>query len=189
MSEGNVKGSSESLLIERIRDGEEYAFEIAYLKYHTALCRYLWEYVRSKQVAEGIVQEVFTEVWQNRRSLNPLGHLRGFLFETARNKALDHIKHQRIVEKYISESKQKKKRKSFNKSYHREVDDYQDFREAVKKSISDLPPRGRQIYKLNREEGLTYTEISEYLDISVKTVETHMRRVLRKLRVSLSEYL
>ena len=49
--------------------------------------------------------------------------------------------------------------------------------------------KGRQIFELNRNEGLTYLEISEYLDISVKTVETHMRRAFQKLRESLKKYI
>lgn len=184
MSRGN---DGESLLIQRIKEGEEYAFEIAFLKYHTPLCRYIWKYVRSEELSKEIGQEVFTEVWEGRKNLNPSGHLRGFLFEVARNKALDYIKHQKIAEQYISEAKRQKK-EDFYKSLYREENDDQDFHEAVKESINDLPPRGRQIFELNRDEGLTYIEISEYLDISVKTVETHMRRVLKTLRDRLSKY-
>lgn len=177
----------ESLLIQRIKEGEEYAFEIAFLKYHTPLCRYIWKYVRSEELSKEIVQEVFTEVWEGRKNLNPSGHLRGFLFEVARNKAMDYIKHQKIVNHYISEAKQQKK-ENFYKSLYQEKNDNQDFHEAVKESINNLPPRGRQIFELNRDEGLTYREISEYLDISVKTVETHMRRVLKELKDRLSKY-
>lgn len=182
-----MRNEGESLLIQRIKEGEEYAFEIAFLKYHSSLCRYIWKYVRSEEIAEEIVQEVFTEVWEDRKKLNPSGHLRGFLFEVARNKALDHIKHQKIVERYIAETK-KRKREVHDKSFHQKKRDSEEFREAMREAIHNLPPRGRQIFKLNRDEGLTYLEISEYLDISVKTVETHMRRALKELRERLSKY-
>lgn len=185
---GKSMGSKgESLLIQRIIEGEEYAYEIAFLKYYTPLCQYTWKYVRSEELSKEIVQEVFTEVWEGRKSLNPTGHLRGFLFEVVRNKALDYIKHQKIVEGYLAEAKQQKK-EIFYKNLYQEENEKQDFHEAVKEAINDLPPTGRQIFELNRNEGLTYREISEYLDISVKTVETHMRRALRKLREHLSKY-
>lgn len=177
----------ESLLIQRIKEGEEYAFEISFLKYHTPLCRYLWQYVRSEELAKEIVQEVFADVWENREDLEPSGHLRGFLYEIARNKALNHIKHQKIVDQYISEAKREKKKNLIRARYHEE-DDYQTFREAIDVFICELPPRGRQIFELNRNEGLTYIEISKYLNISLKTVETHMRRALQKLRDCLSKY-
>lgn len=179
--------NGESLLIQRIREGEEYAFEIAFLKYHTPLCRYIWKYVRSEELSKSIVQEVFTDIWEDRERLNPSGHLRGFLFEVARNKALDYIKHQKIVDDYIAEAKQKK-REDFYRSYYKVDKKDEAFQEAIEESINALPPRGRQIFELNRNEGLTYREISEYLDISIKTVETHMRRVLQKLRTRLAEY-
>src|SRR5690554_6621762 len=101
-----MKGAnkSEGLLIQQIREGEEYAFEIVFLKYREPLCRYIWKFVRSAALAEEIVQDVFADLWKDKDALNPSGHLRGLLFEIARNKALDHIKHQKIAEKYLIEA-------------------------------------------------------------------------------------
>ena len=179
---------SEGLLIQRIREGEEYAFEIAFLKYREPLSRYIWKFVCRRSLSEEIAQEVFADVWNDRKNLQPSGHLRGLLFEMARNKALDQIKHQKIVYQYISEAKQQKKEDIHLRIQEIEKDDFRVFRQALQESIEDLPPKGRQIFELNRNEGLTYLEISEYLDVSVKTVETHMRRVFQKLRERLSKY-
>lgn len=179
---------SESLLIKKIREGDEYAFEIAFLKYYSPMCKYIWKYVRSEALAEEIIQEVFAIVWETRFNLDPGGHLRGLLYEMARNKALDYIKHQKIADQYIAEAKKERKETShttigFDEHNNKPLVD--DAREA----INDLPPKARQIYKLNREEGLTYKEIAGYLDISIKTVESHMRRVLQILRDRLAKYL
>jgi len=182
---GSEKG--EHLLIEKIREGDEYAFEIAFLKYFSSLNKYIWKFVRSEELAKEIVQEVFTDIWEYRSNLNPSGHLRGFLFEKARNKALDYIKHKKIVDQYISETKQKKREHFYKKEFQKEAN-YSGFIEEANKVIDNLPTRAHQIYKLNREEGLTYKEISEYLNISIKTVETHMRRVLKKLRNHLAHF-
>lgn len=179
---------TEYLLIKRIREGEEYAFEIAFLKYREPLCRYIWKFVRCRVLSEGIVQDVFTDVWKDKSNLNPSGHLRGLLYEMARNKALDYIKHRKIADQYISEVKQQSKENFRLNLQNEEKYDRRAFLRALQESIDDLPPRGRQIFELNRDEGLTYLEISEHLDISVKTVETHMRRVFEKLRERLSKY-
>lgn len=179
---------SESLLIKKIREGDEYAFEIAFLKYYTPMCKYIWKYVRSETLAEEVIQEVFATVWETRFNLDPGGHLRGLLYEMARNKALDYIKHQKIVEQYIAEAKQQRKEPSHTTI---DFDDYKSkpLVDDIREAINDLPPKGRRVYRLNREEGLTYKEIAAYLDISVKTVESHMRRVLQILRTRLSKYL
>ena len=54
----NRSDKGESLLIQRIQEGEEYAFEIVFLKYREPLCRYIWKFVRSRALAEEIVQDV-----------------------------------------------------------------------------------------------------------------------------------
>lgn len=187
MSTKNAGSKGESLLIQKIREGDEHAYEIAFLKYYTLLCQYVWKYVRSEELSKEIVQEVFAEVWEGRTNLKVSGHLRGFLFEVARNKALDYIKHQKVVKQYLAEARQQKKENLYQ-SFYQEDGQSRDFYEAVKAAIDSLPPIGRRIFKLNRDEGLTYQEISEYLNISVKTVETHMRRSLKKLREQLAKY-
>jgi RNA polymerase sigma-70 factor (ECF subfamily) len=57
------------------------------------------------------------------------------------------------------------------------------------KAIEELPPRGKQAFKLHRYDGLTYKEIAQVMDVSVKTVESQMMRTLKKLRASLSHLL
>lgn len=179
-------GNKESLLIERIREGDEYAFEIAFLKYYTPLCHYVWKYVRSKALAEEIVQDVFASIWETRSNLSTDGHLRGLLYEASRNRALNYIKHQRIVDRYLSEARQRDNSSIVIPDLDEENDG---FIHAAKEAIDNLPTKARHVYKLNQEEGLTYTEIADYLGISVKTVESQIRRSLRILRECLSEYL
>jgi len=178
----------ETLLIEKIREGDEYAFEIAFLKYYTPLCRYIWKYVRSKDLAEEVVQEVFAAIWEMRDGLDANGHLKGLLYETGRNKALNYIKHQKIVSKYLSEAKKQNSHKPYSYEDNLDPDDHAFF-QAARNAIDNLPPKASRIYKLNQHEGLTYKEIAGYLGISVRTVESQMRRSLQILRECLSEYL
>ena len=179
---------SESLLIKKIREGDEYAFEIAFLKYYTPMCKYIWKYVRSEALAEEVIQEVFATVWEMRFNLDPGGHLRGLLYEMARNKALDYIKHQKIIDQYIAEAKQERKNPS-RTTIDFDEDNNKPLVDDIREAINNLPPKARRVYQLNREEGLTYKEIAAYLDISNKTVESRMRRVLQILRNRLSKYL
>ncbi|MCW9706068.1 RNA polymerase sigma factor [Fodinibius salsisoli] len=180
---------SESLLLEKIQKGDEYAFEIAFLKYYTPLCKYIWKYVRSEDLAEEIVQEVFATVWETRANLDSSGHLRGLLYEIARNQALDYIKHQKIVDKYIAEAKQIKTEEQYLTINYEDSRGHQELVNDVEEAIAGLPPKAQEVYLLNREDGLTYKEIAKYLGISIKTVESQMRRVLQILRDHLSKYL
>ena len=60
--------------------------------------------------------------------------------------------------------------------------------ELVSRTLEDLPERTREIFRLNRQEGLKYREIAERLSISVKTVEANMGKALKALRNSLKKY-
>lgn len=182
------RANKETLLIKRIREGDEYAFEIAFLKYYAPLSRYIQKYVHSGDLAKSIVQEVFADIWENRTELDSDGHLRGLLYEAARNKALNYIKHQKISEEYIKRARQQQDdhytlAKPFRDTPRKAL------LNATREAIENLPPKARRIFQLNRNEGLTYREIAGYLGISIKTVEAQMSRVLKKLRKSLSEYL
>ncbi len=175
-------------MIERIRKGDEYAFELAFLKYYTPLCNYIWKYVRSRDLSEEVIQEVFAAVWETRKALNPNGHLRGFLYEAARNRALNYIKHQKNTERFLSEIRQNRREEASLPPNHVDIHD-QDLLHAAGEVIDHLPPKARRIYKLNRQEGLTYYEIATFLGISVKTVEYQMAKALQILRECLSKYL
>lgn len=178
----------ETLLIKRIREGDEYAFEIAFLKYYAPLSKYIRKFVRSSDLAKSIVQEVFADIWESRNELDTAGHLRGLLYEAARNKALNYIKHQKISEEYIKRSRRQRNNHYMLAKPFRDAPQ-KALLNATHEAIENLPPKARRIFQLNRNEGLTYKEIAGYLGISIKTVEAQMSRVLKKLRKSLSEYL
>jgi RNA polymerase sigma-70 factor (ECF subfamily) len=172
-------------IIKQIQEGNELAFETLFFTYYNRLCKYAWKYVRSKQGAKGIVQDVFADVWQNRSGLDETKNIEGFLFALIKNRALDVIKHQKIVEKYEREIFAVQEGWNHTAEQHHRPTAETFINEDVRHAIEELPPRARQIFLLNREEGLTYKEIAAYLDISVKTVESQMSRVLKLLRKSL----
>ena len=65
---------------------------------------------------------------------------------------------------------------------------YREVTELISGTIENLPERTREIFRLNRQEGLTYMEIAERLSISVKTVEANMGKALKALRTTMEKY-
>jgi RNA polymerase sigma-70 factor (ECF subfamily) len=176
----------EQKLIESIQKGDENAFRKLFLKYYDPLCNFVWRYTRSKAISEDIVQNVFTSMWAFRNSLNVQRSVRSYLYQSVKNEALDYIKHQKVVLKFSSTMVRSEER-----IMDLEFDNPEDIRfiNAAREAIDKLPDRACQIYKLHREDGLTYREIAEVMDISVKTVESQMTRALNILRNRLNEYL
>ncbi|SHF84671.1 RNA polymerase sigma-70 factor, ECF subfamily [Fodinibius roseus] len=174
------------LWVKKIKGGDRKAFEKLFLRFYEPLCQFSWQFTRSRHVSEELVQEVFLAVWKSRETLDSKKDVRSYLYQSVRNKALNHIKHQELAEEYNSKIEWLSPT-PVTQTHH--YGEQSEFEKAAKKAIENLPDRARQVYKLSRKDGLTYREISDVLDISVKTVESQMSRALKKLRNSLSQYL
>ncbi|MEX2567582.1 MAG: RNA polymerase sigma-70 factor [Cyclobacteriaceae bacterium] len=166
-----------------VESGDMSSFETLFKKYYLQLTRFSWRFVKSKAIAEGIVQDFFTDLWENGEELNINGTIRSYFFRAVRNRSLNQIKHQKVKNKYdrlwmeqnvnpITVLRDEKREEQVKK--------------AVEKAIESLPERGKMIFKLHKFDGLTYKEIAEVMDISVKTVESQMPRSLKMLREKLA---
>ena len=95
----------ESELVLRIRAGDESACEALYRAYRGPLWRFAYSYVRSPEVSEELVQEVFLALWRNRSEAGGHGSLRTWLYAAIRNQALNHLRHERIVTRLDARAK------------------------------------------------------------------------------------
>ena len=87
----------ESNLVPRIRRGDEAAFELLYLAHHNELWRFAYTYVRSRDVAEELVQDVFLAVWGTRATWEVNTRVRAWLYASVRHLALNYVRHERVV--------------------------------------------------------------------------------------------
>lgn len=171
--------------VEGINQGEMEAFEAIYKCYYSQLFYFLKRYLDSESTIEDIIQNVFFNIWQKRTTLEPRGTLKSYLFTAVRNHALTQLesenKYERIAEEIsdVTYSDEEEIYPSFN------IDE---LREAYQKAVAKLPKKRRHIFLMHRQDNLTYKEISEVLNISIKTVETQMSRSLKFLAETLSDY-
>lgn len=176
----------ESVWIDKVRVGDSNAFEEMFRAYYAKLVRFAIHYVKSQQVAEEIVQEVFVNIWGQRAEWTVRQTPRAYFYGAVRNRSLSYLKKHRTEEPLQEEEIDKRAhpQESLDDDLHA-----RDFHSAAEKAVEALPERCRLIFTLHREGGLTYQEIASMLGISVNTVETQMVRALRTLRRLLSDYL
>jgi RNA polymerase sigma-70 factor (ECF subfamily) len=172
--------------IDRLRSGDEEEFDALFRAFYPRLCGYAARSTRSPEVAEELVQEVFAWVWERRLTMDPKGSLEQYLFRAVRNRALKHLRHRSIRDRFRSEVARRSREICPTPE---EQLRYVEISDAAQRAIDDLPDRCRQIFLLSREGALTYGEIAELLQISVKTVETQMGRALKAVRSALNPYL
>lgn len=174
-----------SELLARLRKGDEAAFDVIFRAWYAPLVRASESIVRSRAIAEEVVQDVMLELWKRRESLAADTSAQAYLFQAARNRSLNHVRHERVAREgqpYATRSE------AVDPTAHsRVVED--EMAVAVKRAVDGLPDRCREVFELSRTHGLRYSEIATVLGISVKTVEAQMGKALRVLREELAVWL
>ncbi len=179
----------EQILIRSVREGSKNAFQNIFERYYEPLLSFAYRYLKNNADAEGVVQDVFLWIWENRESWSVDCSLKSYLFKSVKNQCLDYIRHDKTKNKYIREYSLEYSEPEISFTDKDSRFDDENFEQIVKSTIEELPERAKLIYKMNRLEGLTYIEIAEVLEISPKTVESQISRALNILRIRLSKYM
>lgn len=166
-------------------------FSELYLTYYPKLVRFAKAFVIQEEDAENITQDVFTDLWEKRDSIDYIENINAYLFRLVRNRCLDHLKHKMSEEKYVEsiqtsfEIELNLKMQSLDRFDSYDITEGEEMETLIRTAINSLPGRCREIFLLSRFEKLKYREISERLGISVNTVECQMGIALKKLRTKL----
>ncbi len=162
---------------------DEKRLEQLFRTHFSELSLYALRYVGDVDTAREIVHNVFIAIWEKRDKVDLSRPMKGFLYTAVRNRCLNHLRddprHDALGEAYGA--------------YEEDGEDLSLRRETLQnrlyEAIGELPGRSRQVFEMNRFEGLTYREIAKRLGLSQKTVETLMSRALRTLRKRLKDLL
>lgn len=166
-----------------IAAGNERAFKMFFEKHRVKLYNYLLSIVKSREIAEEIVIDVFMKMWMGRDWIAEIQNMDAFLHKVAYNKALDFL---RIAAR--NTALQKLVRHEMESVKEKEADFKvleQECREIIGRAILQLSPRRRKIFTLSRVEGLSYDEIAQQLHLSRNTVRNSMAEAIRSIRLFL----
>ncbi len=162
----------------RIQCGDETAHETLFRTFAPGLAAFLARYVGSGETAEDLVQDLFLTLWAQRAQMRIAGSVRTYLFTAARNRALNHLKRERVADRFRMAV-----RRSTDAS-DPSAPGEADLLAAIEaqRAIDALPPKRRRIFSLCRQQHMSHSQIATLLGISVKTVEVQMGRALKTLR-------
>jgi RNA polymerase sigma-70 factor (ECF subfamily) len=155
-------------------------------EHYERLCNFAFRLLGSREVAEDIVHDVFLQIWRQRDSFEfrePLA----YLYRAVRNRAAGHHRHEMMRTRVLAEVLGPDEPVEPSDSV--EQQEARDLADAVARAVETLPRRCRLIFTMSREQGLTYAQIADALDLSVKTVEAQMNRAFKLLRARVSGYL
>lgn len=179
------KGYDNQLTI-LLKKDENAAFALIFRKYYLDLVQYAFTLITDLMQSEDIVQEVFVKFWENRNRNSIKDSLTSYLLRAVHNRCVDFIRHQEVTGRYTA-----LKLDDTIKSYNN-IDTYilqSELKAHYSKALERLPTVYSMVYKMNRNEFLTYSEIAERLNVSIRTVEVRMGKALLLLREALEEFL
>ncbi|MEO9021164.1 MAG: RNA polymerase sigma-70 factor [Ginsengibacter sp.] len=168
------------LLLRKIQDdNDQQAFKQLYQLLFFKLYQFAYSYVHSKESTEEVVNDVFLSLWQKRTMLDTINNINVYLYVAIKNASLNFLRKK-------------------NYTLPLSIDDLtvhhlhlvpnpelilitSELKSLIQEAIEQLPPRCKIIFKLVKEDGLSYKEVSSILEISVKTVDAQLYIALRKL--------
>lgn len=181
---------SDELLVDRVRSGDEAAFEAIFRRWYAELVRFSLVYTGDdQQVAEDLVHDVLFRVWDNRFRWNPAGTIASYLFRATRNRCIDYARHAAVERNWNHEAKASISIEGPRAAHANEEVEASELQAAILRGVDRLPSRCRQAFLLHRDHGLTYDEIAAVMQTSPKTVKAQMGRALQSLRSYLGPYL
>jgi RNA polymerase sigma-70 factor (ECF subfamily) len=181
-----INGIPEDVLIDRFKAGDQSAYEMIFRFYYPGLVLFASQYVMYEEDAEEIVQDFFVRVWQKRDQVNQTGTLKPYFFTSVKNSSLNFLYKQKHQDKLIQEIV---KISENNLLYQPDVFVMSDLQEAIRKAVNSLPPKCREVFILSRINGLKNEDIANKLNLSKRTVETHVSNGLKQLRIELKDYM
>lgn len=175
-------------LVELLRQGKDKAFDELYFRYRDVLVRFVYMRMKSVPISEEIVQEVFTTIWERRKTLVIQKKFSAYIYTSVRYMTLDYIKSHTITDQYIREVVDRSTDEYSSTSATEEAIYYEELQDAVEKATLLLPKKAKEVFILSRIKQYTNKEIAEELNVSNETVKYHIAYALKFMRNYLGEF-
>lgn len=181
----NSEQYSDDELLKRIASDDEKAFEILFDRYwETAHCL-AYARLRSKEVTQEIVHDLFLDFWQRRHALR-IENFSHYLHVAVKYSTISYISQQLSRNKYFNDYKLQVTREE--EATLRTVE-YNELLKALEQGVKDLPEKTQDVFRLSRFEGRSISEIASQLNLSEKAIEYHITRSRKELRLYLKDFL
>lgn len=170
--------------VEKLKNGSYKNFGVLYEHYWPHLYGYAFGLIRNKMIAEDIVQETFIKIWTKRELIDVELSFKSFLFTIAHNRIFNEFRKQVSSPQFADYIEHSNSMCLSENNIEKKID-YEEFLKSVEKAKSKLSPRLLQIYKMNKEDGMSISEIVSLLGIGEQTARNQLTKALKQIRLSL----
>jgi len=174
-----VVTNSDELLVSQLKEGSHVAYTEIYNRYSGILYLHAYNKLRDRDEAKDILQELFTNIWNNRSQLIIQTNLASYLYVALRNRILKQISRSELQSNYIASIK------NFTADGECITDHLvrqNQLSAIIEKEIDALPPKMREVFLLSRKHHLSHKQIAEQLGIAEPSVKKQVNNALKILR-------
>ncbi len=164
-------------IAERIKNSDEKAFQIFFNSFYEYVVRYIQFRIGINEVAEDIAQELFYKIWKNRTSINTELSFKAYVYTITNNLINDYFREQKNT---ISMDTMEDEILHASTPYS--IYEKNELKQMILDCASELSEKTKIVFLMSRIEDLSYKEIAERLNISIKTIEVHIGKALKAIR-------
>lgn len=174
------EGLTDEELLLLLQSDDETALTVLYQRHWQPLFMLAYQVLKDKEACKDLVQELFTELWQKSRRIQLTGSLKAYLSASIRYKVFRYIRQNPVREELFDHMMERMETVSPESELA-----VKELQSLLNTLINTLPEKCRVIFRMSREQHLSYKEIATQLNVSVKTVENQISIAIRKLRAAL----
>lgn len=163
-------------ILTRLRTGDPGAMKDLFDQHYRPVCQTMRRYIADQSLIQDLAQNIFIRLWEKRGQLEIHTSIGAYLNRMALHEALGHLR-RNLPEDPVEQLPDHRLDAGADTLLLDE-----EIQEMARRAIDKLPPQCRIIFQLSRYEELSYREIADHLNLSVKTVENQMGKALRILR-------
>ena len=175
-----MKVEEDKKAFDQLKLGNTKGLEILFRTYFHPLYIQAYKFVLNKEVAEELVQDVFTGLWEKREKIQVERNIKAYLFTATKNRSLNYLRTSFAKQQFIGKVPERPIEENEGEVKELEL--------LLEEAIGSLPEKCGTIFRLSRFSDMTYDEIADHLGISKDTVKSQIKTALSRIRAFLGKH-
>lgn len=173
------KSDDITTLSKKIANHDELAYRQLFILFYSKLLNFVSGFTKNKELAEEIVSDVFINVWKRRSTITEISNLKLYLYVSAKNITFNYLKKLHREKLEDLDTVEIEPQAPF--ADPEQVFITREMNQKLRLAINELPPRCKLIYVLIKEDGLTYNQAAQLLNLSISTIDNQLAIAIKKI--------